>query len=43
MDAIQIQNLTKTYPKFKLHAASITLPMGYIMGLIGENGTGKSR
>lgn len=42
MDAIQIQNLTKTYPKFKLHAASITLPMGYIMGLIGENGAGKS-
>ena len=40
--AIEIKNLCKQYPKFALQSVSFTLPMGYIMGFIGENGAGKS-
>ncbi len=42
MNAIEIRNLTKDYPKFKLDNLNLTLPSGCIMGLIGENGAGKS-
>ena len=34
--------MTKEYPGFKLDHVSFTLPQGTIMGLIGENGAGKS-
>lgn len=40
--ALQINDLTKEYPGFKLDHVSFTLPCGTIMGLIGENGAGKS-
>ena len=42
MNALEIKNLTKTFPGFKLDNLSLTLPSGCIMGLIGENGAGKS-
>lgn len=42
MNALEIKNLTKTYPDFKLNNLTLTLPQGCIMGLIGENGAGKS-
>lgn len=43
MDAIlQVNNLTKHYPSFTLDHVSFDLPKGAIMGLIGENGAGKS-
>lgn len=42
MNAFEIKNLTKTYPGFMLDNLSLTLPSGCIMGLIGENGAGKS-
>lgn len=42
MNALEIRNLTKTYPGFTLDNLSFTLPSGCIMGLIGENGAGKS-
>lgn len=43
MDAIlQVNNLTKHYPNFTLDHVSFDLPKGTIMGLIGENGAGKS-
>ena len=41
-NAIQIENLTKVYPKFTLQNLNLTLPTGCILGLIGENGAGKS-
>lgn len=42
MNAIEIKNLTKEYPDFKLDNLNLTLPGGCIMGLVGENGAGKS-
>lgn len=42
MNALEIKNLTKFYPGFTLDNLSLTLPSGCILGLIGENGAGKS-
>jgi len=42
MNALEIKNLTKSYPGFTLDKLNLALPSGCIMGLIGENGAGKS-
>ena len=42
MNVLEIKNLTKTFSGFRLDDLSLTLPAGCIMGLIGENGAGKS-
>ena len=42
MNAIEINNLTKRYPGFTLDHISFSLPSGSILGLVGENGAGKS-
>lgn len=42
MNAIEIKGLCKAYPGFILDHLNLTLPNGCIMGLIGENGAGKS-
>lgn len=43
MNAIlHIKDLTKHYPGFTLDHVSFDIPKGCIMGLIGENGAGKS-
>lgn len=42
MNTLEIKNLTKTYPGFTLDNLNLTLTSGCIMGLIGENGAGKS-
>lgn len=39
---LEIKNLTKDYGDFVLDKVSFALPRGVIMGLIGENGAGKS-
>ncbi len=39
---LEITNLNKKYAGFELKDINITLPKGMIMGLIGENGAGKS-
>lgn len=42
MNAIEIKGLCKSYPGFSLENINLTLPSGCIMGLVGENGAGKS-
>ena len=42
MNAIEITGLCKSYPGFALQNINLTLPSGCILGLIGENGAGKS-
>ena len=42
MNALEIKQLSKSFPDFQLDHLSLTLPNGCIMGLIGENGAGKS-
>lgn len=40
--ALEIRGLTKNYPGFQLDHVDLTVPAGSIVGLIGENGAGKS-
>ena len=39
---LEVTNLSKSFDSFQLHNISFTLPKGYIMGLIGPNGSGKT-
>ena len=41
-NAIDIKGVSKTYRDFTLDSLTLSLPEGNIMGLIGENGAGKS-
>ena len=38
MNALELRDLTKSFPGFQLDHLNLTLPCGCIMGLIGENG-----
>lgn len=40
--AVELKGLCKRYPGFELKDFNLSLPSGCIMGLIGENGAGKS-
>lgn len=42
MNAVEVKGLTKKYNGFTLDKISFELPSGCIMGLVGENGAGKS-
>ncbi len=42
MNAIEIRDLCKSYGDFQLDHIRLSLPEGCVMGLIGENGAGKS-
>ncbi len=42
MNALEIRNVSKTYPGFFLEDVSLTLPAGCVLGLVGENGAGKT-
>lgn len=42
MNALEIKDLSKSYKGFTLDHLNLTLPNGCIMGLIGENGSGKT-
>ena len=42
MYALEIKGLCKSYKGFTLDHLDLTLPMGCILGLVGENGAGKT-
>ena len=42
MDILKVKNLSKTYENFSLKNIDFNLPKGCIMGLVGENGAGKT-
>ena len=39
---LEVNNLSKSFENFRLQDISFSLPKGYIMGLIGPNGSGKT-
>ena len=42
MELLEVRNLSKYYKTFRLEKIGFTLPKGYIMGYVGQNGAGKS-
>ena len=40
--AVNLRNVTKKYPGFILDKVNLSVPTGTVMGLVGENGAGKS-
>ncbi len=42
MNALEMKNATKHYDGFSLEGVNLALPEGAVMGLVGENGAGKS-
>lgn len=41
-NSIEMKDVTKTYPNFKMTEVSLEVKKGTIMGLVGENGAGKT-
>lgn len=39
---LELKNVNKSFPGFRLDTISLSLPKGYIMGLVGPNGAGKT-
>lgn len=39
---LELKDVSKSFPGFKLDNVSLSLPKGYIMGLVGPNGAGKT-
>lgn len=42
MNKVEIQNLNKKYPDFRLNNVNFSVPNGYVTGFIGKNGMGKT-
>lgn len=42
MNALELQHVYKQYGDFSVRDLNLTLPRGCVMGLVGENGAGKS-
>ena len=42
MYALELKQLCKSFPDFELKNLNLVIPKGKIMGLIGQNGAGKS-
>ena len=40
--SINVKGLKKNYSNFSLKEINLVVPKGYIVGLIGQNGAGKS-
>ena len=42
MNILEVRNLNKTYKDFQLKDVNLTIPKGYIMWFVGQNGAGKT-
>ena len=42
MNPLELHGVTKRYPGFTLDAVDLVVPRGYVMGLVGANGAGKT-
>ena len=42
MNILEVRNLNKTYKDFQLKDVNLTIPKGYIMGFVGQNGARKT-
>ena len=42
MRMFQVVHISKYYDRFRLEDISLEIPKGYIVGVLGENGAGKS-
>ena len=42
MNILEVRNLNKTYKDLQLKDVNLTIPKGYIMGFVGQNGAGKT-
>lgn len=42
MNALELKHVQKQYKDFAIRDVNLTLPQGCVMGLVGENGAGKS-
>lgn len=42
MNALEVRNLSKSFKDFALQNLTFSIPFGSALGLIGENGAGKS-
>ena len=42
MNILEVRDLNKSYKDFQLKDVNLTIPKGYIMGYVGQNGAGKT-
>lgn len=42
MDAVNIKNMTKDFGTFSIRNLNLSIPQGYITGIVGKNGAGKT-
>lgn len=42
IEALELKGVGKSFPNFRLNNISLSLPKGYMMGLVGPNGAGKT-
>lgn len=42
IETLELKGVGKNFPNFRLNNISLSLPKGYIMGLVGPNGAGKT-
>ena len=42
MDIVNVENICKSYDGFKLSNVTFDIPKGHVVGIVGENGSGKT-